>query len=69
MDCGTAALPLAWKEENQIVYCGSKTSTIRRYEARGTLSLREFRLSLRDKNRPGTLRRRPDRSKFALLLR
>lgn len=61
-------LPLPWAQENPIVYCGRKTSTIRRPEARGALSVCEFRLSLRDKNRPGAFHRRPGRAKFALLL-
>jgi hypothetical protein len=56
-------------QENQIVDCGCKINPIQHDEARAALSLREFRMPLRDKNRPGTFRGRPDRAKFALLLR
>ena len=63
---GHAASTLAL--EDQIVYCGRKIGTIHRHETRGALSVCEFRLSLRDKNRPGAFRRRPGRAKFALLL-
>jgi hypothetical protein len=61
-------LPLTWPEENKIVDRRRKINAIYRYEARGALSLREFRLPLRNKNRQGTFRRRTGRAESALLL-
>jgi hypothetical protein len=67
-DCAQRLLPLAWVRENPIVDCRRKIATIQRHEARGALSVCKFRLSLRDKNRPGAFCWRPGRAKFALLL-